>query len=127
MILADTHTWLWWISNRKLLSPTAREAFANQTTAVSPLTFWEVAMHAQRRRIQLDGPPLPWLMEAIERSATVVLELSLEIAVLAGTLQSDLVRDPADRIIVATAMHHHLPLVTKDGDIRAAALVETIW
>jgi hypothetical protein len=78
-------------------------------------------------RIQLDGPTLAWLIEAVASSDTTVLDLSMEIAVLAGTLQSDRVRDPADRIIVATAMHHRLPLVTKDGDIRAAALVETIW
>lgn len=84
-------------------------------------------MLAQKQRIRLDAPELPWIAEAIERSGTVVLELTLEIAVLAGTLQSERVRDPADRIIVATAMHHGLPLVTKDGEIQAAGLVRTIW
>jgi PIN domain nuclease of toxin-antitoxin system len=127
VIVADTHTWIWWLSNRSLLSATARQTLASETIAVSPMTFWEVAMHAQRRRIQLDGPTLSWLVEAVERSGTIVLEMSIEVAVLAGTLQSDRVRDPVDRIVVATAMHHRLPLVTKDGDIRAAALVETIW
>ena len=100
---------------------------ARETIAVSPMTFWEIAMHARRRRIQLDGPTLPWIREAVERSGTTILELSPEIAVLAGTLADDRVRDPVDRIIVATAMLHRLQLVTKDGDIRAAALVETIW
>jgi PIN domain nuclease of toxin-antitoxin system len=37
------------------------------------------------------------------------------------------VNDPIDRIIVATALHHHAPLVTKDQKIVAAALVETLW
>lgn len=84
-------------------------------------------MHAHRRRIHLDAPTLSWLKDAVERSGTVILEISMEIAVLAGTLPGDRVRDPVDRIVVATAMHHRLPLITKDGDIRAAALVETIW
>jgi PIN domain nuclease of toxin-antitoxin system len=127
VILADTHSWIWWISHRELLSVPARQAFGSETHGVSPMTFWEVAMHAQRQRIQLDGPTLPWLREAVGRAGTVILDLSMEIAVIAGTLPADRVRDPVDRIIVATAMHHRLPLITKDGDIRAAALVETIW
>lgn len=84
-------------------------------------------MLAHKQRIELDAPILPWITEAMERSGTAILDLSLEIAVLAGTLQSDRVRDPADRIILATAMHHGLPLVTKDGQIQAAGLVKTIW
>jgi PIN domain nuclease of toxin-antitoxin system len=127
VIVADTHTWLWWLSNRSMLSAAAREALAKDTVAVSPLTFWEVAMLAHKQRIELDALPLPWITEAVERSGTAILELSLEIAVLAGTLQSDRVRDPADRIIVATAMHHRLPLVTKDGQIQDGGLLETIW
>src|SRR4051794_8124710 len=35
--------------------------------------------------------------------------------------------DPADRLIVATALHHGAPLVTKDEAIRRSALVQTVW
>ena len=51
----------------------------------------------------------------------------LEIAVLAGSFSRELVGDPADRIIVATALHHRLPLVTKDEQIQRAGVVKTIW
>jgi PIN domain nuclease of toxin-antitoxin system len=36
-------------------------------------------------------------------------------------------RDPVDLIIMATAVHHGVPLITKDNRIRAAGVVETIW
>ncbi|HVR40209.1 MAG TPA: PIN domain-containing protein [Thermoanaerobaculia bacterium] len=53
--------------------------------------------------------------------------MSLEIAARAGTLDSPGVRDPSDRIIVATAIEFRVPLVTKDARIREAGIVETIW
>lgn len=81
----------------------------------------------RKGRVKLDGPALPWIAEAVERSRTVTIELSLEIAVIAGSFDNDALRDPADRIIVATALHHGWPLVTKDDDIRAAVVVPTIW
>jgi PIN domain nuclease of toxin-antitoxin system len=42
-------------------------------------------------------------------------------------LPSDFHKDPADRIIVATARMNHIPLVTKDERIREYAHVRTIW
>lgn len=127
MIVADTHVWLWWISDTERLSAAALEALGSGPVGVSPFTFWEVAMLDRKRRVKLDGPALPWIAEAVDRSHTVTIELSLEIAVIAGSFDHARLRDPADRIIVATALHHGWPLVTKDDDIRAAGVVPTIW
>lgn len=127
MIVADTHAWLWWLSNRALLSAAARAALASDVVAVSPLSFWEIAMLARKGRIVLDAPPLPWLRDAVAQSATTILELSLDIAAAAGALDNERLRDPADRIIVATTMHYGAVLVTKDDDIRASGVVSTIW
>lgn len=95
--------------------------------AISPVTFWEVAALARRGRVTLHRPPIEWLRDAVGRSATEVIGLTLEIAATAGSLESDVVRDPADRLIVATALHHGVPLVTRDHKIIASALVPTIW
>ena len=127
MILADTHAWLWWLSDRERLSPTAREALEANQHAICPMTFWEIAMLSNRKRIELTAPPLEWLKWAVEQAETILLPITAEIGVLAGTLRSNLIRDPADRLIVATAMHHKVPLVTKDGDIRNAQVLKTIW
>jgi PIN domain nuclease of toxin-antitoxin system len=125
LIIADTHAWFWWLSDRTLLSPAAHEALVRNDIAISPITFWEIAMLASRNRIRLDRPAAEWLREALTRSETVVVDLSPEIAAAAALMES--VRDPADRIIVATALHHNVPLVTKDHKITAAGLVTTIW
>ena len=54
-----------------------------------------------------------------------MLPLTAEIAVQADELE--LHSDPADRFIVATALHHDVPLVTKDRHMRALRFVDTIW
>jgi PIN domain nuclease of toxin-antitoxin system len=50
-----------------------------------------------------------------------------EITALSVSIQAGLPKDPADRIIAATAMIESTPLVTADAEIRAAKIVETIW
>lgn len=84
-------------------------------------------MLATRKRLEFDRPIREWLSETFASSNTTIAELTLEIGALAGTLTAPEIRDPADRIIVATAIHHGVALVTKDERIRAAGVVETIW
>ena len=90
------------------------------------MTLWEVAMLARRRRIIIDTDALDWLRSVTALPRVILLPLSIEVATVAAMLP-DRVRDPADRIIVATALHHDVPLVTKDGRIVAAKIVRTIW
>jgi PIN domain nuclease of toxin-antitoxin system len=58
--------------------------------------------------------------------STALLPLTIEVAHTAARLP-DPIRDPADRLIVATALHQGVALVTKDERIRAAGVVQTIW
>ncbi|HUR79470.1 MAG TPA: type II toxin-antitoxin system VapC family toxin [Thermoanaerobaculia bacterium] len=127
VIVADTHSWVWWLTDREMLSAPAREALKNNAVAVSTITFLEVATLVRRGRITLDQPLVTWLQRSIERSSTRVFDLTLEVAAAAGSLESDVIRDPADRIIVATALLQGVPLVTKDHKILASAVVPTIW
>lgn len=48
MIVADTHSWLWWLTDRQLLSTRALEALTSDAVAISPVTFWEVATLVRR-------------------------------------------------------------------------------
>lgn len=84
-------------------------------------------MLESKGRVRVDRPVSEWLRDAISRSRTVVFDLNPEIAARPAAIARDNIRDPADRIIVATALHHRVPLVTKDGRIVAAKVVPTIW
>ena len=89
--------------------------------------MWEVATLAERGRIVLDEPAEAWLQSAIRLPQITVLEITPAIAARAGSLPRSVGGDPADRLIVATALQHGVPLVTKDGRIRDAQVLETIW
>jgi PIN domain nuclease of toxin-antitoxin system len=127
VIVVDTHAWFWWMTESSLLSANALRALTSNDLAISPMTIWEIAMLQDRGRLYLDAPPLEWIEEALTRSGTIVLPITTKCAVLAGTLRSNDLRDPADRLIVAAALQHGVPLVTKDGPIRRSEVVETIW
>lgn len=127
VIIADTHVLIWWINEPESLSRAARNAIESADwIGISAISAWEVAMLARRNRIAIDTNVTEWLEDVFAVSSMMRIELSIEIAVTAARL-SDPLRDPADCVIVATALHRHAPLVTKDHKIRNAAIVETIW
>ena len=127
MIVADTHALIWWVTDPQRLSAPARTAF--DTTAIIGLpavVCWEVASLAERRRIAIDVSALDWLHEVIALPRVALLPLTIDVAAAAAKLR-DPIRDPIDRLIVATALQMRVPLVTKDHKIIAAAVVPTIW
>jgi PIN domain nuclease of toxin-antitoxin system len=63
-----------------------------------------------------------------ETVAPVILRpMTPEIAALAVSLPREYPRDPADRLIAATALAEGTPLVTADADIRRTKVIKTIW
>ena len=91
---------------------------------LSDITLLEIAMLAKKGRIELSVSAEEYL-RAIQRNYPL-LTMTSEIASLAVDL--DLPQgDPFDRIIVASAMHHKLPLLTRDQNISASGLVRTVW
>jgi PIN domain nuclease of toxin-antitoxin system len=126
VIVADTHAWIWWISQPDVLSDAAAEAMGGDV-GVAAISCWEVALLAQKGRIALETATLEWLLDATEQRNVAVLTLTPRIAARAAALPDSVGRDPADRLIIATALEYGVPLVTKDGRITDANVVETIW
>ena len=126
MIVADTHALVWWLGAVPRLSSGARTALDSGLVGIPSIVCLEVAMLARRSRIQLPTPVAEWLTDAIALPNAELLPITIEIAAIAANLWGTL-RDPADLLIVATAVRHGVPLVTKDERIRAAGIVETIW
>ena len=126
MIVADTHTFLWWSDERHLLSQTAYDALLSaDRIVISAMTGWEIGILVAKRRLAFETDPLTWIRRTLERMHIEVVPLPLEVAVRSTELQQ--LRDPGDQMIVATAPHLGVPLVTKDDRIRRANVVETIW
>ena len=128
MIVLDTHAWLWWAAARvKLPRKVQRRLAAERDLAVSAISCWELGMLIERGRLRLRGDARSGIREALSIEKLQVVPVSEAIAVEAGLLGAGFHGDPADRIIVATALELKAPLVTKDERIRDSACVRTLW
>ena len=121
MILLDTHAWIWLSSDPTRLGPQVREAPPG-SLALSTISAWEVATKAAQQKLTLDRPVVEWVSAAHRNHEIRSEAVSLSIAVRAGSLGAEGFHgDPADRIIVATALILGCPLATVDDKIRAWA------
>ena len=132
MILLDTHTLLWWVQGRPGdLSRKAREAIAAERQAgeilVSSITAWEIALLVAYGRLGLSTDVQTWLVQVGNVDRLRFVSVDNTIAVAAVHLPGDFHRDPADRMIAATARHLDVALVTGDRKLRAYPHVRTIW
>jgi PIN domain nuclease of toxin-antitoxin system len=125
-VVLDTHVALWWSFLPEKLSPKAAKALEDAETLFIPaIAFWETALLVRKGRLSLAITPAAWL-RGLRSTARVKIEsISAEIALRADQLAMH--DDPADRMIVATALRRSAPLVTKDASLRATKLVPTIW
>ena len=127
MIVLDTHAWVWWASNDAQLSKKARRAIeAADERGVSPVSCYEVGRLAERGRVTFDRDVATWTRQALAQPRVVVLDLTPEICTAAALLE-DFRGDPIDRLLVATALEHDAPLVTRDGRIATSGAVRSIW
>lgn len=127
MILLDTHALLWWVSGDRRLSKSASAAIEDaDQLAYSPISCWEIGMLHSKGRIRLKPDPKKWMAAVFEKGELVELVLSRDIMLAAATL--DLRHgDHADRMLIATARHHRISLVTIDQRIVRSGLVHVVW
>lgn len=130
MILVDTHVVVWLAFDQTQLSGKARAAIddARETgngLAISNITLLELATLASKGGIRLDISLESFLQEVEAR--LVVLPITGRVCVRAIGLPASYPKDPADRIIGATALTEGMPLLTADREIRRSKALHTIW
>jgi PIN domain nuclease of toxin-antitoxin system len=121
-LLLDTHIVLWLDAGDAALRPATRLMLeerwrAGNTLCVSAITTWEIALLVDIGRIELDLPPEAWLARFTTRPGIESVALSASAATRAYPLTDLLQRDPADRLLIATAIELGCPLVTYDERI----------
>lgn len=130
MILVDTHVVVWLAFDQGQLSKAARAAIneARQNgegLAISDITLLELMTLTSKGRIRLDISLESFLREIEARF--IVLPVSGRACVRALRLPAAYPKDPADRIIGATALVEGLSLLTADREIRRSRALHTIW
>jgi PIN domain nuclease of toxin-antitoxin system len=130
VILVDTHVVVWLAFDQDQLSMRARVAIDDARKnddglAISDVTLLELATLATKGRIHLDISLESFLGEV--ESRFVVLPISGRACVRAIGLPAAYPKDPADRIIGATALVEGLSLLTADREIRRSRALRTIW
>lgn len=118
-LLLDTCAVIW-INEDEPIKPEAaalmNSAYAqNVTTFVSAITAWEVGLLASRERLRLLVTPEKWFSKIIGLPGAALATLSPEILIASSYLPGKPPRDPADRIIAATARDLGATLVTRDS------------
>ena len=130
MILVDTHVLLWLAFHPDRLSKKAREVIDEarknkEGMAICDITLLELATLASRGRLNLNISLESFLAEVEARF--VVLPIKSGACARIAELPATYPKDPADRIIGATALVEGLTLLTEDREIRRSNVVRTIW
>lgn len=129
MIVLDTHALLWWALDPEKLSPAAVEIcdrMERDGGFASAISIWEIGVKVRHGKLDL-GLPFPEFVRRLESSAVVEL-VPVDTSIWVQTVTLDWAhRDPADRVIVVTALQKKLPILSKDETIHAFKSVQCVW
>ena len=121
MVLLDTHVLIWMDSAPATLGARTRAAIDRAATvdalAVSAISYWEIAILIDKGRLTFAAPLATWRERML---ADGIAELALRGDIGIGAVAIDrLASDPADRMIVATALIYGASLITADANLLA--------
>ncbi|HIG80487.1 MAG TPA: type II toxin-antitoxin system VapC family toxin [Verrucomicrobiales bacterium] len=129
MILIDTHIWVWLANQDSRLKPEYRQSLEleiqNAPLMVSDISLWEIQTAVSNGGMILPMPLDEWFRIATNPSVINFQRITPEVVVEINNLMP-FHKDPADRIITATARILEVPLATHDRDIIKSNAV-SIW
>lgn len=130
MIVLDTHAWTRWLHPElgPSLTPSVRPWIeeSDEDLAVSVISCLEISQLVKKGTLKLPFP-LPYWFEWALKGAGII-SLPVTPALLHASVElSPIHKDPADRIIIATAQQYNAWLVTRDENIHKYPNLHAIW
>ena len=131
MIVLDTHALIWWVGGIKRLSKQAGQLVEEEKkrgeVMISVISVWEAAILIKKGKLKLTMNLTEWV-ESLEKSFYVkIMPIDSWIAIESVNLPGEFHKDPADRMIVATARQLGVKLVSKDKKILNYKHVQAVW
>lgn len=131
-MVIDSHVLYWWLDGHPKLSKKAEEVFQrapgeDASIRISAVTFWEFALKERLGKFSARHPVNVWpgFISAEPWLEIVDTDSSIWLAAVELDWKH---RDPADRIIAATALAHGVPVLTKDRAFHQQGCpVEAVW
>ena len=127
-LLLDTHVWIWTQEAPERIGAATMAALAEvgNTLFVSTISTLEIARLVDGGQLAIKGSLERWIRRSLELIQARTLEISHDVVIEAYALPQPFHRDPADRLLAATARRHELTLVTADERLLAYSAVATI-
>ncbi len=130
MIICDTHVLIFDALGGKPVSSAAARlldrAERNAEVACSDISVWEIGQLIATGHVRVKAEPREAIDLILSKRKVRVLPIDANIAVTAAGLLANKT-DPFDRIIAATALVHHAPLITADERLRSIPGLKTVW
>lgn len=130
LTICDTHVLIFWQDDPRRFSNKAKTTMEagleSKNLACSDISFWEIAMLFRGGRLRGDVDVAQYINDLSLTLSLTVLPITAEIAALS---QADFFthKDPADRLIAATAICHNAPLISSDSKLRDVKQLNVIW
>lgn len=115
MILLDTCALLWLVDNQTALSAQAKKAIEKSAgnIYISAISAFEISIKYNKGLLSLPLNPMEWFQKALNWHGITELSINSDIAIQSASLP-EIHNDPADRMIIATAIKNHLSVITPD-------------
>lgn len=131
MIVLDTHVLIWWVDVPNKLSKKARKAIEEEKfkkgILISSISVFEINILVKKNKLELISNPGAWLGKIESLPFIKFIPVDNKIAADSVNLPDFYHKDPADRIIIATALNEGVKLITADKKILNYPLVQSIW
>ena len=129
-LILDTHFFIWLMEGRSELTADElkiiKQYSKKNPLLISAISIWEIAILQKKQRITLKQPTTIWVEKALESPLIVLASLTPAILCESVDLPDDFHKDPADRMIVATARIMQAKLLTRDKKILEYAKIGLI-